>query len=454
MKISCYCIVLLLCCQYGIGYRVYILPEPDTFCLGVFSGDDCITWEDYSANPTFADHSTTLIFTPGNRTTYYGRLSVVNIKTFIMIGDRAELEFQLSLSNIGYVRIHNLSFLETSSSSGFDVRDVPYFIMENCILSRIPDFQSWEPRLLFYYQYYSSRSNLVNIVNSTFERVLIDIRSHSSDFTTTVTLIINSTIFSKYLGTVITGSGDYYSNAVIQTSWFINNYVSLNNLVYIQGSLTVVDCLFDRNHITGTNTGVLYGTGNVIVTNSNFTDTSAGYAIVGLQNVNITGCMFSNNTQSDSVVYINSQYSRDFGNYITDSKFYNCSRAIYSQASARVIVTNSDFFDITATGRGGVIYSSNSVTLTNCTIINSTAIGGDGGAVYSEGPINVLSSHLVNNSVMDANSRGGSLYSSQSVMIANCSIINSYATAYGGAVYGREIPISDTLQKGKCQFDM
>ena len=101
-----------------------------------------------------------------------------------------------------------------------------------------------------------------------------------------------------------------------------------------------------------------------------------------------------------------------------------------------IIVTNSDFFDITATGRGGVIYSSNSVTLTNCTIMNSTAIGG---AVYSEGSISVFNSHLINSS-------GGSLYSLQSVTIANCSIINSSVTGYyGGAIYGREVTISDSI---------
>ena len=44
---------------------------------------------------------------------------------------------------------------------------------------------------------------------------------------------------------------------------------------------------------------------------------------------------------------------------------------------------------------------------------------------------------------MTANSGGGSLYSSQSVTIANCHIINSYATAYGGAIYGRKVTISD-----------
>ena len=66
--------------------------------------------------------------------------------------------------------------------------------------------------------------------------------------------------------------------------------------------------------------------------------------------------------------------------------------------------------------------------------MNSTAVSGDGGAVYSEGLISVFNSLLVNNSAMAANSGGRLLYSSQSVMIANCSIINSYTAAYGGAI--------------------
>ena len=107
-----YCMLLvLLCCQYGVGYRVYILPEPGAFCLGDFSGDDCITWSDRtSANTTFVYHSITLIFTPGNYSLRNpDTFSVGNIEIFIMIRDRAQLEFLLSLSNIGYVGIHNFS---------------------------------------------------------------------------------------------------------------------------------------------------------------------------------------------------------------------------------------------------------------------------------------------------------------------------------------------------------
>jgi hypothetical protein len=101
-------VLVLLCCQYGVSYRVYILPEPGAFCLGVFSGDDCITWLEYSANPTFVYHYTTLIFTPGNYSDQL--LSVTNVQTLILIGDGAQIQFPLSFSNVGYVGVYNLAF--------------------------------------------------------------------------------------------------------------------------------------------------------------------------------------------------------------------------------------------------------------------------------------------------------------------------------------------------------
>ena len=439
-----YCTLLvLLCCQFGVSYRIYILPEPGAFCLGVLSGDDCIPWSEYSATPTTVYHSTTLIFTPGNYSLLErsGAFSVANIKTFIMIGDRAQLQFQLSLSNIGYVGIHNLSFPVTPNRYGFYIQDVNYIMMENCILSRILESPYRETTILFTMTrpvYYS----IVNIANNTFENVLIDVRSYS-------TLIISNCTFTEYLGSVIT-AGDYRSSVIIQSSQFTNNFVPSGNLVSTQHSLTVADCLFDSNHInTGSNTaGTLYSSGNISVTNSNFTDASGGaYAIVGFQNVNISDCTFRNHIQSSSVVYnpTNSQPPGDFGIYITNSKFYNCSRPIHAYGHVSITAINAFFFNSIASSGGGVVFSRDSVTLINCTIVNSiTGMHGDGGAIYSEGRISLLNSLLVNTSARS----GGALYSSQSVAITNCSIMNSYATGNGGAIYGNEVSISNSILRG------
>jgi hypothetical protein len=426
-------ILVLLCCQYGVSYRIYILPEPGAFCLGVFSGDDCITWEDYSANPTFFDRSATLVFTPGNYSLLgrNGQLSMTNIKTLIMIGDGAQLQFQLSLSNVGYVGVYNLTF----QNSGIDIVNVDHFVMENCNLyDKIPP---WFTRLSFSTSY--SRG-LNEIVNSTFENIVIDIRSNSL-----ISITIAACLFTNYSTSAITG--DSYSSVTIQSSRFINLMTS-GNLVCIQGSfsesLTVIDCLFDR--ISGG--GTLYSSGNMRVTNCNFTsnELASGYAVIGYRNITISNCIFKGYTQSRSVIYFpQNSYQTGSRIYITDSRFYHCNRPIYSQL-ANVTVNNGHFFNITSTAGdgGGVIYSSNSVTLTNCTIMNSTAEDGHGGAVYSEGRISVLNSLFVNNSAMAANSRGGTLYSSQLTTVTNCSIINSFSAGYGGAIYGGAVNISNT----------
>ena len=441
MKTSYYCrFLVLLCCQYGVSYRIYILPEPGAFCLGIFSGDDCITWSEYSANPAFVYHSTTLIFTPGNYSLQgrNGQFSVTSIKTLILIGDGAQLQFQLSLSNIGYVGVYSLAF----QSPRIDVSSVDYFVMKNCNLYET-ESRGARARLLFYASSFF-RDNLNVIVNSTFEKVVIEIHSYS-------TITITACYFTNYSTSAIIG--DSYSSVNIQSSRFINNFMlsGQNYLVYIQGSfsesLTVTDCLFDR--ISGA--GAVYSSGDMIVMNSNFTS-NEGYAVIGYQNINISKCIFSYCAQSSSVVYSPLRYSypSDFVVLVSDSEFYHCSRPIYGQINVTVI--NSNFLNITAFGGGAVVYSTDSITLTNCTIMNSTAVSGDGGAVYSEGRIGILNSLLVNISAMAANSRGGTFYSSQLVTVTNCSIINSFSAGYGGAIYGGTVGIINSTLSD-CRAD-
>ena len=366
-----YCIILvLLCCQYGVSYRVYILPEPGAFCLGVFSGDDCITWSEYSANPTFfVGDSTTLIFTPGNYTLsgrYHSSFSVANINTFIMIGDTALLQFPLSLSNIERVEIHNLTF-EWNGNTRFDVRSVHYFLMESCILYILESGGS----LSFYAP---SRSSLNKITNSTLEKVLLDIHQYWSIH---MIMLITASIFTNYSGTAIIGNS--YSNTAIQSSRFTNSYVQSGYLIRVQNSLTVTACRFDRNN---GRYAIIYSRGDVVVANSSF-EANGGHAIWRSRNINISNCTFS---ETSSVVYYPLNYYNPHGQvYVTDSRFYWCSRPIYSHINVTVI--NSYFSNSVAGGGGAVIYTEGSVTLIDCTIVNNTASSGDGGAVYSQGKI-------------------------------------------------------------------
>ena len=454
VRISHCMLLVLLCCQYGVSYRIYILPEPGAFCLGVFSGDDCITWSEYSARPTFVDHSTTLIFTPGIYSSsglsrnYHNMLYVANIKRFAMIGDGAQLQFQLSLSNIGDVRIHNLSF---TNSHMIDVRNVQSFVMENCTLSQ------------------TSSSLGMSFYNSN------------------VNQIIKSTFINSSSATCITG--DIYSDVTINSSRFLNNFASSNGVVYTRGLLTITNCLFDRNSVPSSNGAVVYSAGNAIVIGSIFNNNTASYvnnpnrpvhytyyrggsAVRGEDNININNCTFSFYTQSSSVIY-SYQYNYDYVRrggyrvYIANSKFYHSTQSIYSYND--VTLVNSSFYNITGSGVG-VVYSAKNITTINCKFINSATVNGNSGIVHSQQSQSLLNSLFISSSVKYgtssravysqqgnitvtnctisdsiANGDGGAVYTTQNVTIINTSIINS-ASQYGsgGAVYGLNVEVTNS----------
>ncbi len=452
---------VLLCCQYGVSYRIYILPEPGAFCLGVFSGDDCITWSDYSVHPKFADHSTTLIFTPGvyRYSRYYSRLSVPSIKRFTIIGDGAELQFPLTFSNIGEVRMHNLTF---TNNPTINVRNVQTFMMENCNLSQAPgSTYSYYPRVGIVYIF---NSNLSRIINSTFissNRVTIDVRSSSN-------LVVEISTF-KNSSQATSIEGDASSSVTIHSSRFFNNYASSYGVVYTHGPLEIVDCLFDGNAVS--ESAIVYSVEDVTVRDSKFLRNSASYlsyysrynsqyytryarggsAIRGQRNINIYNCTFSLFTQTSAVInaYRHNNHYYDYYHddqeglyqlYITDSKFYHSSRSILSYN--HVTIVDSSFSDITSiSGAGGVVYSTKPITITNSTFTNSTAVYGDGGVIYSQQWISIVDSILINGL---SNGNGGCIYSGSDVMANNCTISECSAlNGTGGAIYSAAIEAKD-----------
>ena len=429
MMIQICCILLaVIFCQHGMSYRIYILPEPGAFCLGVFSGDTCLTWSEYSANPTFVDHSTTLIFTPGSYQLQHHFLSfsVANIKHFTMIGDGARILFRLSFSNIGYVGLHNLTLANDprgSNSPRIGIRNIRLYVMENCTFSLSSNFGSTVGLHI-------SNTNS-KVIESTFNGTSIDAYCTQSS----PTLLVSRSTFIN--SSCVIGSSS--CRMTIHSSRFVNNH-HRDGVIYTQGLLIIVNCLFDRN--SAPNGGTVYSNGDVTVMSSNFTSNEArgGSAISGLHNINVSDCTFSFYTQSDSVVHsrrYNSYYSyrqRDYIIYITNSVFYHNNRTIYSNND--VIVKNSSFYNsMASSGDGGAVYSTKSVTTVNCTFINSTAIHGNGGAVYSGENMTVLNSTFITSS---AGSRGGTLYSQQAISVFDCNINDSIAGYDGGAVFSTQ----------------
>jgi hypothetical protein len=96
------------------------------------------------------------------------------------------------------------------------------------------------------------------IVNSTFENGMINIQSYSPSIF--IIMTITACLFTYYSTSAIRGNS--YNSVTIQSSRFINNFMTSGNLVYIQGSylesLMIIDCLFYR--ISGG--GTLYSSGN------------------------------------------------------------------------------------------------------------------------------------------------------------------------------------------------
>ena len=456
---------VLFCCRYGISYKIYILPEPGDFCLGLFSGDDCMTWSEYSANPTFADHSTTLIFAPGvytssrlsNRYSYSNRaLSVANIKHLTMIGDAgAQLQFQLSLVHVGEVRLINLTF---TNNPKIEARYVNSFMIEKCTLSQTSLSSSYYSTSVGVYFYGSS---MIRVLDCTFVKVPVNVQQYSTRENPAL-LVDKSTFMNSSQRTSI--QGDAYSSMIIRRSRFVNNYATSSGIVYAQGPLEVIDCLFDGNSAVQYGGAVVYSVDDVTVSHSRFIGNNASYyygyrvgynrggsAIRGQRNININNCTFSFYTQTNSIINSYPSFRYHYYGYweepnevyIVNSKFYDSSRSIYSFSN--VTVVDSTFYSITAnSGGGGVVYSTESVAITNCTFINSTAVYGNGGVIYSQQGIDIVDSILSDSETIRG--KGGVLYSQEDkIIIHNCTISNSIAAYDGGAVYAtKNIFIANT----------
>ncbi|CAG4930671.1 fibronectin type III domain-containing protein [Acidithrix sp. C25] len=123
------------------------------------------------------------------------------------------------------------------------------------------------------------------------------------------------------------------------------------------------------------------------------------------------------------------------------------------QGKGTVLTINSNFVNlngVTVTGgqggqggQGGGIFSSGTLTVTNSTFFNNSAIsgyGGQGGAIANDGALTVTNSTFFNNTAGGQNGgQGGGIFYSGTLTVANSTFFNNIAGGQGdqgGGIYG------------------
>lgn len=255
------------------------------------------------------------------------------------------------------------------------------------------------------------------------------------------------------------------SNCVFNNNYLSDNSNAMGGAIFADdNSISISDCAFRNN--TSPNGGALYVKLAVTISNSNFTSniaTQHGGAIYTNQSA-LTNCIFDSNSAvlrggafygsclADNCTFINNtaiDVPSDMGyggacylksdSEITNSEFADNTAlvsggAVYSY-SGLCTLDNCNFKNNVVTSDrsyGGAVYSYDHVNLTNCVLIDNSAVK-HGGAVYLySGPCHISDSIFINNK---ANEVAGAIYTALKMDLNNCSFTGNSAPA-GGAIYG------------------
>lgn len=249
---------------------------------------------------------------------------------------------------------------------------------------------------------------------------------------------------------------NYIGNVIVSDSNFINNHaVNSSGAIYNTGNLTVINSNFINN--TAQYAGALYNNGNISyyynnskmnIINSSFIGNSVNsyggviYNYWGI--INIDKSIFTN-----SKTMINSGVIYNSGDlFITNSIFSNnyspYGGVIYDYGNdtiynSYVEIKNCDFINNNAKEFGGALYNFRSVIKLSDSYFYKNTAGNNSGAIENSGNLTVTNTIFANNSAY----HGGAVYNylnssypyyTVDMSIINCSFINNSAVSYGGAI--------------------
>lgn len=189
-----------------------------------------------------------------------------------------------------------------------------------------------------------------------------------------------------------------------------------------EGVLTLNNDLITNNAASGGNGGGIYSAnGTTTVTNSRFTNNTAGfgggiYELGGT--LSISGSLITGNTAPNG-----------YGGGINNS-------GGAMTLSNSTLSNNSADSGSASPSAGGGLFNSGPATITGSTLTANSASNGTGGGIYSTGiGLNVINSTLANNAAGGTSGEGGGISADSYVVFTNSTI------AYNSAVYGGGINI-------------
>ena len=113
--------------------------------------------------------------------------------------------------------------------------------------------------------------------------------------------------------------------------------------------------------------------------------------------------------------------------------FQHCACGVMVEGGATAALTRCVLTGNTSDGAGG-LGDSGTATLTDCTITNNYAYGGDGGGLSNGGTLTLTRCTVAGNS---ANTFGGGLASWGTLTLTNCTFANNVSNDLGGAIFNQ-----------------
>lgn len=252
------------------------------------------------------------------------------------------------------------------------------------------------------------------------------------NFGSSANVSVANCIFKENQGSSSSGGAVYASSSTVKFTdcKFISNtaYTAGGAIIISSGASGELErCVFDLNFATTTNGGAVstYNTGTattikitdcIFARNESVASTGGALHINASVNINVSGCIFTDNTAATHGGGIN------------------------NHTSSNATITNCTFTSNTATLNGGGIYNntSSTPTITNCTFedneAKNTTTGNGGGAIFiTEANSTITYCYFRGNKA--TNSGGAIAMSSTTTKFVNCLFSGNKAGNAGGAAY-------------------